>query len=991
MNTINDINDDAAIDDFVTDFKAETLEMLDSIEPDLMTLEKEKGRVSKELVNRIFRTIHSIKGGAGFSGFEALKSISHAMESIIIQVREDRLTLNSEDIDVLLAAVDKIRTMISDIYNSDEISYDRELEALERIAGRNECKAAESGEEPIVERKEFEELPAASDIPAHYECEEDDDMMDEDLIKDFVEDIKDLLDSVEPDLLALERERENVSPELINRVFRAMHSIKGGAGFCGFEALKELSHAMENVFMMIREEKMTLDPGKMDVLLSAIDKIRLMINRIQTSDQVPYVEELEALNQVLHEDHTALSSKASPPPEKEKTDNESEKDDAFEIWLDNQPRSVPEPVPAVNARQSTEQAKSPTMSDTIRISVDLVDRLMNLAGELVLGRNQLRQAIEGYLADDPRINPIIQNVDVVTSEIQENIVQMRMQPVGNVLNKFPRTVRDLTRQMSKEAEMIIEGGEVELDKTILESLSNPLTHLVRNCVDHGVESPAERLAAGKSSVGHIWLRAYHEGGHVNIVLQDDGRGIDSMRVGEIVIEKNMFSREQVVKMSESERLGLIFLPGVSTAKKVTDISGRGVGMDVVKTNIERIGGHIDIESEIGKGTSIHIVIPLTLAIIPSLIVGVQNRRYAVPQINVQELVCVKAGETSNQIEKIGESSVLRLRGRLLPIVRLADIMGLERIFVHPKTGELAPDRRRRVEDRRTPAERAAEKQALEKVNQKNNRKKPDRRQNWRSDIYVVVLKVGSNVFGVCVDELYDNEEIVVKPMSNHIKNCKIFAGATIMGDGRVAMILDASGIAAQAKLRFSEIKTEEQRRKRILQKGKAGAQDSEQQAIILFNNAPDEFFALPLTGVARLEIVDPKSIKVVGGQEFMSYRGDGLPLIRLETILPVNSIPGDPDELFVIIPKTKGPPVGLIVSRILDTVDIDIAITRHVSSTTGVAGSTIMDGMLIFFLDIGEILQLFEQRIQSLAPMSDTTFNRYQDNEQTVNTEEING
>ena len=921
-------NDDLLVDDFIVDFIAESDELLNAIEPDLLAMEKEGTDVSRDLVNRVFRAVHSIKGGAGFSGFETLKDLSHTLESVLMQIREGGIQLNAAVMDALLSGIDKIRLLLKNIHSSQDVPIGEELNFLNQILN------ADTDTDTLVELPfESIDIPEAPELPSSPPAEPEilESLVGDDLLDDFIADIRDALDSIEPDLLYMEKHNELSSPDLINRVFRAVHSIKGGAGFCGFRALKQLSHIMENVLTELRDHQLTPTPEIMDALLTGLDKIRVMVNDIQKSESVTYDDEMQALNRILNSKNIE-PSESVPVKLKEKA-----KEEVKPVIQTNKP------------------------IETIRISVNLIDCLMNLAGELVLARNQLRQKIEQLVDDNQEIGPLIQNVDGVTTEIQENIMKMRMQPIGNQFNKFPRTVRDLARQTSKQVELDIEGAEVELDKTILENLSNPLTHLIRNCIDHGIESPQERTDANKSPCGYIHLRAFHEGGQVNITISDDGRGIDADKVTAKAVLNEILTDEQAKRMSTKEQINLIFTPGLSTASAITDISGRGVGMDVVKTNIQELGGHIDIDSHPGQGTTIHIILPLTLAIIPSLIIGVAGHRFAIPQINVQELVSIKAGDPSQKIEKVGKSDVLRLRDRLLPLIKLTDILDLKPIFKNSINGSAEEDRRARLVDRRHDEKKDM---IHQDITDSAARKKQERRQSWRSDLYIVVLKVGSNIFGLCVDTLFDNEEIVVKPLSEHVKDCRCFAGATIMGDGRVAMILDASGIAAHAKLRFSEIRNEELRRENEeIRRQKSST--NERQSIIVFNYALEEFFALPLTSITRLEIIDQKLIKKVGEQEFLTYRGAALPLIRLEKYLPIRPLPENPKDLFVIIPTTKHTPIGILTSRILDTIDINVPIIKDSLTAYGFKGSAIINGQLILFLDTEELVDLFEKGAES--------------------------
>ncbi|MCF8062778.1 MAG: chemotaxis protein CheA, partial [Deltaproteobacteria bacterium] len=811
---------------------------------------------------------------------------------------------------------------------------------------------------------------------------------DENTIKEFVAENRDHLEEIEPDLLAMERNGKEADPEIVNRVFRAIHSIKGSSGFFRFTAIKELSHVMEGVLMRFREGRLSPDSSGIDALLGGVDKLRIMFADVEKSDLVAYQEELDRLNTILKDPEPGPSETAKEggpgilleksleqgvrealangsyvyaihPPAEGDSGNPSELEslmadygrclgrsgldpetgravflfatvmetellcEAFGVGEESVtpldinalhpssgivlrrpesgecPSVPPGPEVPPELCSSTPTASNGAerrLYETIRVPVDVIDKLMNLAGELVLGRNQLRRELGEAVRTNPKLGPLIQNVDVVTSEVQERIVQMRMQPMGTLFNKFSRLVRDASRQLQKEVDVLFEGREVELDKTILEGLSDPIIHLLRNGLDHGIEPPETREASGKPRKGTLHLHAFHEGGQVNITVRDDGRGIDPGKVAEKAIAQGRLTVEDAAGMTRKEKINLVFAPGFSTADAVSEISGRGVGMDVVKTNIEKLGGHIEISSEEGKGSAVQIRLPLTLAIIPSLIVGAEGHRFAIPQANVKELVCVRAGDVAQKIEGVAGAEVLRIRGSLLPVVRLTDVLALARSFTHPSTGEAAPDRRHRLLDRRNLSKRGSGSSVREGM--EGRRSKADRRQSWRSDLYVVVLKLGENRFGLCVDDLFDTEEIVVKPLSDHIKNVKCFAGATIMGDGKVAMILDAAGIADQQQLRFNEIGAEERRRRKD-EEARRGIEAGARRSILLFNSDPGESFALPLEHVSRLEKVSPEAVHHVGGQEFIDYQGTGLPLIRLEQYLPVSPLARDLEEMYV--------------------------------------------------------------------------------------------
>lgn len=607
--------------------------------------------------------------------------------------------------------------------------------------------------------------------------------------------------------------------------------------------------------------------------------------------------------------------------------------------------------------QSHTHEKKQEKTESTKINLELIDTLMNLVGELVLCRNQLRRSLNWDIEQQRRAGLILQNFDLVTSEMQEHIMRIRLQPLSKIMNKFPRIVRELSHYSEKEIDIVIEGGDVELNKSVIEGLSDPLTHLIRNCVDHGIETPAEREKHGKPRFGRICLSACHEGGQVNISIADDGRGIDVDRVAQKVVEKGLMSVESISRMSRVEKMNLIFLPGLSTAETISDISGRGVGMDVVKTNIEGLNGQLEIESAQGSGTTIRIRLPLTLAIIPSLIIGVEKDIFVIPQSNVKELICVRGADVKRKIEQVMGVEVLRLRERLIPVARLADLIGIKRTYIDPSSGERLTDYRQRISGRRNMNEdmkgtgRDSEKNELP-----SRAGVVDRRCGGSKDLNIVVLTTGKNTYGLIFDDLFSTEEIVVKPLPVQIKDCLFFAGAAIMGDGRVAMILDSAGIARAANFSFADVTSEEKRR---IEEENTKADMKNGQSVVMFNIASDEFFALPLFRIYRIEIIGRHEIKRIGEQLFINYAGSPLPLISIETLLNVSPLPDNLKETCVIIPKTAHQPVGILVSEITDTAEIPVGIRSDGDSENSLYDSVIFKGMMIKFLNIDEILNSY--------------------------------
>jgi two-component system, chemotaxis family, sensor kinase CheA len=526
---------------------------------------------------------------------------------------------------------------------------------------------------------------------------------------------------------------------------------------------------------------------------------------------------------------------------------------------------------------------------------------------LVLGRNQLMQTINAN--DKVGLDSVAARLDQVTTELQEAIMRTRMQPIGAIFNRFPRVARDLSSKLGKQCDIVMDGKEVEVDKTILEAIGDPLTHLVRNSIDHGVEKPEVRTAAGKKAKGTVVLRAYHQAGKVRIDVADDGAGIEATRLRRKAVEKGVITAEQASRMGDRETVRLIFHPGFSTAEKITDVSGRGVGMDVVRTNIEKLGGTVDVESVPTKGTTIQITLPLTLAIIPSLIVGAGDECFVVPQVNVLELVRVRAGEVSEQITKVKDAEVVRLRGELLPIVRIDDVLKLPKV------------------ERTTTGPRP---------------------------MSLVVIETGHRRYGLVVDKIVDSEEIVVKPLGRHIKGCTCLAGATILGDGNVALILDAAGIAAQANLATSQ---EQVAQEEVDDRVHNAHANTDAQDLLLFSTTPLDRFAIPMSLVSRIERVQTNNIKVVGGRRLLQYRGSSLPLVRLEDHVKTRPMT-EAERYYVVVFRAAGREVGLLVAELDDIRQLALDIDSTTFRERGISGGFVLNETTMRLVDTVELARM---------------------------------
>jgi len=833
---------------------------------------------------------------------------------------------------------------------------------------------------------------------------------DDEILQGFIEESLEHLADIETDLLAIEEGGANIDENLVNKVFRAAHSIKGGAGFMGLTAIQELSHSTENVLGLIRSKKLIPTPEIINVLLMATDQLQSMIEDVHNSNEVdisphtvplnaiadgsfsqppqeekppedkPAAKKTEAAPQQVEQEIEEKVEEVLPeqPPEEEPQEEEIEEllasepelqDEVIEevVEEEEEPELPPQPTvqrskkatetQSADAPAQQQSSSQPKAETTLRVHVSLLDSLMNLAGELVLSRNQLLQTIA---SDEMRnAEAVGQRIDLITSELQEAIMLTRMQPIGNVFNKFPRVVRDLSKKLRKQIDLNIVGKDVELDKTIIESINDPLTHLVRNSVDHGIEPPAERKKRGKSERGLVILKAYHEAGQVVIEISDDGKGLDGEALAASAVNKGLISVEQAQAMSDKEKVNLIFLPGFSTAKEVTDVSGRGVGMDVVKTNLDQLGGNVDIISEKNVGTTISIKLPLTLAIIPCQIIETGGERYAIPQVNLEELLRIPASQVKDRVERVGDAEVVRLRGTLLPLIRLADVIGVDRTYYDYESQDIKPDRREQISDRRgkeSPLFKSGG-ENIEKRNSQTEHKRRsviDRRSSASSALNIVVVSTGAMKYGLIVDRLQDSEEIVIKPLGRHLQQCKGYAGATIMGDGRIALILDVSNLARMAHLTSIDGSDRAAEVARAAEDAIKAKKDK--QSLLIFKSSEYEHFAVPLNQVERIEKIKRSDIEDLGGKRVMKYRGGSLSLICVDDVAMVQSL-ADHDNLLVIVFNIAKRAVGLLGIGPVDALEVNADIDDTTLSQTGIMGSIIIDNKTTMLVNVFEMVQ----------------------------------
>jgi two-component system chemotaxis sensor kinase CheA len=749
--------------------------------------------------------------------------------------------------------------------------------------------------------------------------------MDE-LTREFLIESQEGLDRMERCLTDLEARPQDAS--LIGEIFRAVHTIKGTTGFLGFKRLEKLAHAGENLLGLLREGKVTADGPTITGLLELLDGLRAILKIIEgeggegdgqgsggaegdgpDAALIARLEALQAPSQGQAKPPAPVAAVAQTQPEAF-APAPSASAPAVSVLpapVPSAAQAAAQPVaPGVAAPVAAEAAPDPVRpriqttaaESTLRVDVTLLNRMMNLVGELVLTRNQVLQAT----SSDPNMTLLSRRLDMVTADLRESVMKARMQPVSNIFSKMPRIVRDLSQSLGRRVRLQVEGQDTELDKSLLEAIKDPLTHAVRNALDHGIELPEVRRGAGKDPEGTLKLRAAQEGSHVIIEVSDDGAGIAVEKIRQKAIERGLISAGRAARLVERELLQLIFLPGFSTAAAVTNVSGRGVGMDVVRTNVEKIGGKVEIDSRTGKGTTLRLRIPLTLAIIPALIVRSVNQSFALPQGALSELVHVPPGQASTAIEWIENAPLYRLRGKLLPLVFL------NRLLMPAVEHRVAADR----------------------------------------DTFIAVLDADGRRFGLVVDGLADPEEIVVKPLSGVLKNIGLYSGATVLGNAELALILDPGAIALRAGITMRE---EEAAREA---EGESDA-DASKNLDYLLVEAAGRRAAVPLADVLRIEQIPLSRLEYIGYRPVLNFEGQLLPVEDSGGLLEASQgNPQNPDAQIVVVVCREGARhVGIAVSHVLDVAAGGDLFEAGTSQRTG--GVTLLKNRVTGVVDLGGV------------------------------------
>lgn len=717
--------------------------------------------------------------------------------------------------------------------------------------------------------------------------------MDE-LLGEFLTETNESLSLLDGEIVKLEKDPND--SELIAQIFRLVHTIKGTCGFLGLERLEKIAHSAENVLGKLRDKELTATPEIISPILLSIDSIKDILSVLEETEKEPVGEDTTLINQL-----NAIAEGDAAPPKASSPQNvlipaEQEESEAEDQSLDEVVHLEDSSHSQSTLEEKNVKKKSAIASQSIRVSVDLLDKLMTLVSELVLTRNQMIQI--SRRVEGSEFNVPLQHINHVTSELQESVMKTRMQPIGNAWAKLPRMVRDLSHELGKSIDLQMLGAETELDRQVLELIKDPLTHMVRNAADHGIEELQDRRQAGKPDSGRIILEAFHEGGHIIIKIQDDGKGLDIEKIKKKVVSNGLATEAELELLSPQQIQQYIFKPGFSTAAKVTAVSGRGVGMDVVRTNIEKIGGTIEFNSVFGRGSAFTIKIPLTLAIVSALIVKCGQERFAIPQLNVLELV--RASKQSDyQIEMINDAPVLRLRDHLLPLLNLQNTLRIQ-----------------------------------QQTEQKQN----------SEEGFIIVTQVGAHNFGIIVDQVFDTEEIVVKPVSPMLRHLTVFSGNTILGDGSVVLILDPNGLAEATGVSLNK-----QNEGQHIENAK-DVESSQKIDLLLFKAGSENLKAVPLSLVARLEDVNVSDIEHKDtDRPLIQYRGKLMPITSLKDG-PISLKAEGSQPILVFADHDRH--AGIVVDEIVDIVKDNMVIQVE-ENQNGIVGSAIISGKATDVVDVG--------------------------------------
>jgi two-component system chemotaxis sensor kinase CheA len=853
------------------EFKIEILETLERAEKALLEFDQlPDNQCSNTLYDEVFRAYHNIKGAAGMMEWEELQHHVHQLENVLMQSKQTA-SIPKHLIGWFLRGNDATRAIMA--HEPYQFDYNTEA-AIPSVVVEETPSYTEESSAPV------DQLP-----------------------DEFFAEVSEGLDRISSALIKMEV--DSGDGQILDSLYRDIHSLKGAVQLFGLVDASKLAHAMENSLEGVRGlEHFEMDKAHVSTLLMCID---LLNNSVHHQEDESIKKEVQFMIGLLApfsngpEVAAVKTSKFSSPVQpEEKTMN---------------PRSSSENLQSLQSAPAASSTEGEKTDSTIRVQVSLLDRLMTLMGEMVLVRNQVLQY--SNKTDDLEFLNLSQKLDVVTSELQEETMKTRMQPIGNVLTKFQRVVRDLSGSLGKKINLTLQGVETELDKTLIEAVKDPLTHIVRNACDHGIETPESREQSGKPEAGTISIKAYHEGGQVIVDISDDGKGLSREKLLKKAIEKGIVDPARAERLSDREVHHLIFAPGFSTAEKVTNVSGRGVGMDVVKSNIEKIGGLVEISSVEGEGTKITLKIPLTLAIVPAMIIRSDNDRFAIPQVKLVELVRVDI----SAIEYVQGRPVYRLRGNILPLINLKEVLG---------TGAT---------------------------------------ENSEEAINIVVLNSENHLFGMIVDEILDTADIVVKPLARFLKSISIYSGATVLGDGNVAFIIDVHGIAQK----HLGSQTQEESQSLEDENAEGLQQEMEEREFVLVGLGTKTKHAIPLSAVSRMEEFKTSAVEISGHQRVVRYRGTILKIVNLNDMLGYPNVVSEKEISQVIVVKSEDNVFGLEVDQIIDVLSTRDYLDESLSTHPVITGNLVTENEIVVVVDVDKI---YEENQPKKSALSFSSFSK---------------
>jgi len=852
---------------FLNDFVTEAKTHVEKIENAFLKADTLSG--DYQLMNGVFRAAHSLKGTAGFFSLKKIVAVAHELESVFLQIQEGKLAINEDIVDVVLQSIDCLNELIENTVDDSGIITEDMISSLRQYSRVT-----------VPEDDEVKKIPF--DFKDSETCE---------VLQNAVQHGHKIY-YVRIDYNKSLGRYHKYPNELIDNFF--------SVGVVA-EAIIKKADSTDEQGKTIKEKHAVIMADKITTVLSGADDLilDLLVTSVLEFDLFSIAIEVDK-SHIRRLSKETVFGTGERPDEAGKTKSEAEKEKTFSKTTEQESRFF------------------------IRLDINVINGLMDLANEMILTRNQLFSSISGYEKTIAGLPPILHDLNRLTSEIQEKVMYTRMQPISVVFDKFPRIIRDTAKSLGKEIAVDIINDDVTLDKYLLEALTDPITQLVKNSADHGLESAELRAELKKPPKGTITLDAYMHDGQAVIEVKDDGGGIDAGSLKRKALERGLLSEEALTKMSRNEIFSLIFEPGISTAKKVTNYSGRGVGMDIVKTNIEKLGGTIEIESEIDKGTTMRLKVPLTLSVIRSLIITIDSVPYAVPELNVERIVRIWNGTASKRIERINKSLVLSLDGRIIPVVSMKDIAN------KAKGAETSVD---------------------EMIGQIES----------AGVIKCLVLRTGGRYFALLIDDALETEQVLVKPLPVYLQGCICYSNVTVLGSGKAVMILDADGI-----VRFMGVEDIEREAISALmeESGTAdkGSEEEQKKQVMLFNCSGSEYYAVDIEDISRIEVIDPGDIQEIGRESYINIAGETTRIVRPEDYSPVRKRAYNRDTLYLLNLKKSLSPVGLLIGKVIDKVDDVFVINDSQVKSDFVTGTSAYNEKVLIFLNTGAIAEDIEAK-----------------------------